>query len=127
MILPPDGCIGVWRGRHTLTRGKRLPLINQKIKTHSPSNCVLLGHLHTHRKKLRYLRKGATGHHEIIGALEILLRMDKRTLHNPNRPRKSAVLEVPKELKPKDGTMARGPTRIRLRDSPRPRENQHSR
>src|SRR5712671_4028983 len=46
--------ISLWRGRHTLTRGRATPK-RQNLKTITPPNSVLLGHVHSSGKKLRHL------------------------------------------------------------------------
>src|SRR5712671_5311007 len=48
-------CIGLWRGRHTLTRGRNAPK-RQNLETITPSHSLLLSHVHPSRKKLRHLR-----------------------------------------------------------------------
>src|SRR5712671_6195220 len=38
--------IGIWRGRHTLTRGRHQP--PKTLKTTPPPHCILLSDIHTH-------------------------------------------------------------------------------
>src|SRR5712675_451217 len=47
-------CIGIWRGRHTLTGGRDQPPTT--FETTSSPHCLLLSDIHTDRKKLRHLR-----------------------------------------------------------------------
>src|SRR5712672_3794902 len=55
-VHTPYRCIGIWRGRHTLTRGRYQP--TKTLKTPPPPDCLLLGNVYTDREELRYLRKG---------------------------------------------------------------------
>src|SRR5712671_5286560 len=43
--------IGLWRGRHTLTRGRNAPK-RQNLETITPPHSLLLSHVHSSRKKL---------------------------------------------------------------------------
>src|SRR5712671_3638706 len=47
------GRIGIWHGRHTLTRGRNQP--PKTVKTSPPPHRVLLGNLHTNGEELRHL------------------------------------------------------------------------
>src|SRR5712675_1075019 len=60
-IRTPHRRIGIWRGHHTLTGGRRQP--TKTLKTSPPPNCLLLSNIHTDRKELRHLRKGTTSDH----------------------------------------------------------------
>src|SRR5712672_2238246 len=60
-IRTPHRRISVWRGRHTLTRGRHQP--TKTLKTPPPPDCLLLGDVHSDRKELRHLRKGTTSDH----------------------------------------------------------------
>src|SRR5712675_1284207 len=52
--------ISLWRGRHTLTRGRNTPEC-KNLKTTAPPHSLLLGHIHPSRKKLRHLRTRIVG------------------------------------------------------------------
>src|SRR5712671_2106758 len=60
-IRTPHRRISIWRGRHTLTRGRHQP--TKTLKTPPPPDCLLLGNVHSDRKELRHLRKGTTSDH----------------------------------------------------------------
>ena len=64
--------------------------------------------------KLQHLRKGTASHDEGPCTLETISRMDKRTIHNHDRPHKPAVLEVTQEPQQVYSMMASESTRIRL-------------
>src|SRR5712675_223655 len=60
-IRTPHRRISIWRGRHTLTRGRHQP--TKTLKTPPPPASLLLGNVHSDRKELRHLRKGTTRDH----------------------------------------------------------------
>jgi hypothetical protein len=126
-ILPPNGCIGIRRGRHTLATGKNLTLPDKMNKTSHTPGGILLGNVHSHRAELRHIRKRTTGDNEIISALATIPRMDQRTVYHPNGPCQLTILEIAKEPQPKNSEMARRPTRIRLRNPTHTRENERNR
>src|SRR6266849_5826324 len=97
MILPPNGRIGIRRGSRTLAKGRKFTLPKQKNETDHSPHSVLLSNLHSNRKKLRHLRKGTASRDEIVGTLETLSRMDKRTICHPYGPRQPSILESTKE------------------------------
>src|SRR5712672_1495397 len=43
-------CISIWRGRHTLTRGRHQP--TKTLETPPPPDCLLFGDIYTNRKEL---------------------------------------------------------------------------
>src|SRR5712675_3403299 len=49
-ICTSHRCISIWRGRHTLTRGRHQS--TKTLKTPPPPDCLLLGNIHADRKKL---------------------------------------------------------------------------
>src|SRR5712671_2375380 len=49
-ICTSHRCISIWRGRHTLTRGRHQP--TKTLKTPPPPDCLLLGNIYTNRKEL---------------------------------------------------------------------------
>src|SRR6266850_158606 len=84
-ILLTSRCIGFWRGRHTLARGRTFhPFTLKMTKTYTSSCGILLSNIYTHRMKLRHLRTGITSCDEKPSTLVPLPRMDKRTVYNSN-------------------------------------------
>src|SRR5712672_4167156 len=75
--------IGIWRGRHTLTRGRNQP--PKTLETTPPPHRVLLGDVHANRKKLRHLRKGTPSSPKSPTELETTPRMDATPLHPHHR------------------------------------------
>src|SRR5712672_1668205 len=53
--------ISIWRGHHTLTRGRHQP--TKTFKTPPPPYCLLLSDVYTDREKLRHLRTRTTSNH----------------------------------------------------------------
>src|SRR5712672_4597340 len=49
-ICTSHRCISIWRGCHTLTRGRHQPA--KTLKTPPPPDCLLLGNVYTDRKEL---------------------------------------------------------------------------
>ena len=48
-VLPSSRCLGIWRGRRTLTRGRNHnPFLGEMMKTSLAPHCVLFGNLHSH-------------------------------------------------------------------------------
>ena len=105
-ILSINWHIGIWRGHHTLTRGRKITIPYKASQTNTISHRLLLGHLHTSGKKLQHLRKGTASHDKITWTLEAILGMDKRTVHNPYRSRQPTILESPKEPQSINSTLA---------------------
>src|SRR5712675_1596356 len=57
-ICTSHRCISIWRGRHTLTRGRHQPA--KTLKTPPPPHCLLLSNIYTDREKLRHLQTRTT-------------------------------------------------------------------
>jgi hypothetical protein len=92
-ILPPNGCIGLWCGRRTLTTGKESTLYPEKLETKTPPNRLLLSNVHSYRMKLWHLWERTTSHNEVTRTLATILRVDKRTIYHPHWPHQPLVLE----------------------------------
>ena len=55
-ILPPSGCLSIWCGRCTLTRGRNHNSFPQKMtQTNTTPHCILLSNIHSHRVKLQHI------------------------------------------------------------------------
>ena len=122
-ILLTSWCLGVRRGHRTLTRGRNHnPFPWKTTKTSLTSYCILLGNLHPNWMKLRYLQQGTASHDEGTIPLVTIPSVDKRALHNSNRPRKPYVLESSQETRPKTCLLACRPGRIQLRNGAHPRK-----
>ena len=127
-VLPPSQCIGIWHGRHTLTRGKTyLPFTPQMHKTSTEPNSILFSNIHTSWKKLQHLWKRTTGNNEISSPLMTISRMDEGTLHDPYWSCQPTILEVTKESQPTNCMMACRPPRIWLWNQTYPWKHQHTR
>jgi hypothetical protein len=98
-ILPPNRCFGIWCGHRTLTKGRKtIPLLGKTNQTHNPPSSILLSNIHPNRAKLQHLQMRTPGNHEVISTLATLLRMDKRTIYNPNRSCQPLILEISQRL-----------------------------
>src|SRR5712671_1049058 len=78
-ICTPHRRISIWRGRHTLTRGRHQP--TKTLKTPPPPDCLLFGDVHADRKKLRHLRTRTASNHQSLTTLETTPRLDATSLH----------------------------------------------
>src|SRR5712672_290832 len=72
-------CISIWRGRHTLTRGRHQP--TKSLNDPPPPDCLLLSYVHTDRKELRHLRARTTSGHQSPATLETAPCLDTAPLH----------------------------------------------
>src|SRR5712671_3275810 len=61
--------LSLWRGRHTLTRGRNTPK-RQNLETVTPPHSLLFSHVHSGRKKLRHLREGTPSRSQSTKTLE---------------------------------------------------------
>ena len=89
-----NGCIGLWHGCHTLIRGRTQPTKTHK-ETQTTPHCILLSHLHSHRKGLWHIRERITSNHQSNHTLETIPHLDRRTIHNLHQPHQPTLLEVP--------------------------------
>src|SRR5882757_434331 len=60
--------ISIWRGRHTLTRGRHQP--TKTLKTSPPPNRLLFSNIHSDGKELRHLRTRVAGGRQSPTTLE---------------------------------------------------------
>ena len=118
-LLPLHRRIRLRHGSRTLTGGRTKPTHQ---KTHATPHSILLGHLHPHRTKLRYLRTRATGSHKSPDSLETTLSSDPRSSHNPHGPCEPHLLEIPQESQQEGSTMVHRATRLPSKHKTRPRE-----
>ncbi len=87
MLLPPNRCISLWHGHHTLTSGRcQWYTTCQNLETKTTSSCLLLCDVLPSRKELWHLWKRATGHDEVPCPLAPLSWMDQISIHHPDRP-----------------------------------------
>ena len=120
-VLPLSQCLSIRRGCHTLTRGRSYNPFPQKMTKTSPTSYrVLLSNVHPNWMKLWHLQQGVASRHESTVPLATIPSLDKRTLHNPDWPCKSHILEGSEETRSKTCPMACRPRRIQLRDGTHP-------
>src|SRR5712675_113950 len=122
-IRTPHRRVGIWRGRHTLTRGRHQP--TKTLKTPPPPDCLLLGNVYTDRKELRYLRKGITGDHQSPATLETAPRLDAAPLHTHHRPCQPHILEAPPKSKQTRRSMVRRIAGLLVRNQTCSGQNPH--
>jgi len=122
-ILPPNRCISIWHGHHTLTR--RWTPHSHLPKTQTTPNHILLHYLYTYWMKLQHLQTRTSGNNESPHSLATLPRMDKNPIYHPYQSHQPPILESPPETKPSHGMMACRPPRIQLRHQTHPWKDQH--
>ncbi len=122
-ILPPNRCIGIWHGHHTLTRG--WTPCSHLLKTQTTPNHILLHYLYTHQMELWYLWTRTPSNNESTYSLVALLGMDKNPIHYPHWPCQPPILEGPSETKPSHGMMACQPPRVWFHYQTHPWKDQH--
>src|SRR5712675_188908 len=84
--------IGLWRGRHTLTRGRNAPK-RQNLETITPPHSLLLSHVHPSRKKLRHLRERTLSRSQSTKTLETSPWRIPLPLYSCYGPRQPRILE----------------------------------
>ena len=84
MFLPGHRCLFLRCGSRTLTRGRNQP---SNPQNHAPSYSILLCHVHTHRTKLRHLRKRTPSAHESPTSLETTHSSYRNSSNSAHRPR----------------------------------------
>jgi hypothetical protein len=118
-LLPLDRHVSLRCGSRTLTGGRNKPA---HTKTDTTPHSLLLRHLHPYRAKLRHLRTRATSSHKEPDPLETALGSDSRPSHNPHRPCKSHLLEIPQKDQQESRTMVHGTTGLPPENKTCPRE-----
>ena len=120
-VLPPSRCLSIWRGCHTLIRGRSYnPLSRKTSKTSLTSNRILLSNVHPNWAKLWYLQQRIASCDEGIIPLVPISSLDQRALHNPNRPHKSYLLESSQETRSETRPLAHRPRGVWLRNGTHP-------
>src|SRR5712671_7758401 len=117
-IRTPYRCIGIWRGHHTLTRGRYQP--PKTFKTTPPSHRLLLSNVHPNRKELQHLRARTSSGPESPTKLETTPRMDAATVHPHHGSRQPHILETPSKSEQTHCPMVRRVTGLLVRDQTRP-------
>jgi len=107
-ILLTYRCFSLWHGSHTLTRGRILDNKPQP-KTKTSPRCILLSYIHANGTQLWHLRMRTASNHQSDITLVTIPDLDQRTIHYPHGSCKSATLEITKEIKPSNSTMALSP------------------
>src|SRR6266851_5522561 len=114
-LLPPNRRVQVW--------GRSGPVARWRSKrsnaAQAPPGCILLGHLHPHRAKLRRPRLRIPRGLQINRTLEALLDLDEGAVCYQNGPQKPHILESPEEADRTDGAVAREITGLQFQNSPR--------
>src|SRR5712671_2470950 len=82
----------LWRGRHTLTRGRNTPK-RQNLETVASSHSLLFGHVYSGRKKLRHLRERTPSRSQGVKTLETPSGRIPLPFHSRHGPRQSRILE----------------------------------
>src|SRR5712675_3303868 len=84
--------LSLWRGRHTLTRGRNTPK-RQNLETVASPHSLLLGHVHSGRKKLRHLRERTPSRSQGVKTLETPLGGIPLPFYSRHGPRQPCILE----------------------------------
>jgi hypothetical protein len=100
----------IWRGSHTLTRGR--PQSRMPPKISPPPNCILLGHFHPCRAQLQHLQMRTTCSGQSAQTLETTFRVHSTPLYDSYRPRKPRLLERTERPEQVYGPMAYSPPRL---------------
>src|SRR5712671_2807702 len=98
--------ISIWRGRHTLTRGRYQP--PKTFEATPPPHRLLLSNVHPNGKELRHLRTRTSSGPESPTKLETAPCMDTTTVHPHHGPRQPHVLETPSEGEQTSRPLVRG-------------------
>src|SRR5712671_1691187 len=104
----------LWRGRHTLTRGRNTPK-RQNLETITPPHSLLLSHVHPSRKKLRHLRTRTPSRSQGTKTLETPSWRIPLSFHSCYGPRQPRILERTSRPQPMNSEMAWIPARLLVR------------